>query len=321
MEDKDRIPYGLLARYLTGETSAEEERAVGEWLEEDPSHAQVLAEASVAWGGAPAEALPSEEGVQAAWAQVQPKGSRHRWWPWLSGVAASLLLVLWWAWAWEAEPARLVFVNEDVQDLALVLPDGSQVLLRPEARVEYVEEGFGAHRQLWIEGNVMVERVAPGDLPMRIAMEGLLVESYEGQFYVEWEADGAENLITVAQGWVQLLPEEGAWSMVCRAGQQATVVPERQFVAVEETRNANYLTWYTGEMYLAGVTVPELLHQLAQELNLPLDSVDASLEDSVFTELVKDYDPNVLLFELLKRYNMEMVREPESVAILREKSI
>ena len=159
---KERIGWRALARYFSGESSAEEAAAIRAWAQRDDRHAEILESSRRAWELSQPEPLNWD--ADAAWqtvaAQLEPAASpaasetraprfRPKYpWAWAAALAALLALPL--AWVLLAQrDAGETFVTAANEQRTVRLEDGSVVRLAGNTRLRVAPDG---RRETWLEG-------------------------------------------------------------------------------------------------------------------------------------------------------------------------
>src|SRR5712671_5344458 len=127
MHIEDERLYPLLERFLAGETSARDADIVREWLAEDATHAQILADLRLIKHVT--NETPPPSSVDAAWTQaVKTLGLRRK------------RRVL------RRGPQWKEYATAAAQRMVIRLQDGTQVTIAPKSRVRYTADFGRAHR-------------------------------------------------------------------------------------------------------------------------------------------------------------------------------
>ena len=219
----------LVDRYLSGECTPDETKAIDAWIAADSSHATLLASMRVVWAEA-ATALPQID-EQAAWLALESRRAearrsarptaalpslrrqqaRHTPWLW-GGLAAGLLVAAvgagWWK---HAEEQRLAvsapprtYITARGQRAEVTLIDGTRVWLSTDSEL-LVPQSYGATTRtvtLNGEGYFVVQHDA--HRPFRVVAGGSISEDLGTEFDVRAYPGDSAAVVIVESGRVAL---------------------------------------------------------------------------------------------------------------------
>ena len=320
------IPFGLLAKYLEGETTEAEEAQVADWLEADPRHAGWLAELTALWFGG--ESLPQRtpEQLEAAWTAVASqtiaaaRNGYFHWWMIAASLVGLISVAVWLLRDASSEAEWLTFTNDTEEVLTIALPDGSQVALRPNSEVIYPDAAeYFRERKIRVSGEAYVEVEQYESGPLLIAYGEAEAALPEGKVLVQGRVEAMEHRFFVAEGKATVGFQ--GWRMNAVAGEEIATVPGTDLMSVSEVSYLNYLTWYTGDLWVAREALADVLRRLADELEMPLGTIADPLKDSVVSGFYADYDPAELLMALLAQYQAELAPAEEKMNVVLTKSL
>ncbi len=203
--------YLLLDRYLAGEASPAEARAVQEWLAEDPEHAALLEDLRLI-KRVTSERVP-ESSVDAAWVKaaqalrIAPgqKQRVSRRIPLAVLAAAAVVIALIGGRAvLRRTPQLREFSTAAAQRAVVRLRDGTQVTLAPKSRLRYAPDYGKAHRDVYLDGEAYFQVVHDERLPFRVHTASSLTEDLGTAFVITAYADQITTEVVVAEGRVAL---------------------------------------------------------------------------------------------------------------------
>src|SRR5690606_12320940 len=155
----NHIDENLIAKYLDGSTSAQENNDIELWLEESEENKQLFEEIKSLW--LKSQNIYINETVRfdkvAAWNKVKPSENlqpqRSLWNFWMPRVAATLIVILLGFVAYlylqeNPKPQQFVATEENKE---LTLPDGSVVSLQAGSGIKYFDD-FAEYRNLELSG-------------------------------------------------------------------------------------------------------------------------------------------------------------------------
>jgi transmembrane sensor len=255
----------ILVKHFEGMISPAEEAVLEEWKSLNRKEYEVLKKA---WTGTTLEEAPIRFDTGRAWEQVSDKalgtsqvialpGRRKL----LYRIAASFLLLISVIALWRVlspsgtGASELVFLNPDQAVKELVLPDGSLISLKQNARLVYYE-GTAEQRRMELSGEAFFEVTRDTARPFMIETPQATVTVLGTSFNVE-SSDSAST-VSVRTGQVRLSAPVG--TLLLNAGQMA-VSTELRLSEIKEN-DLNYLSWKTGEFVFENASLPDMIRQL-----------------------------------------------------------
>lgn len=285
-----------VARYLAGESPAEEQAAVRQWLASHPADAQMIAVLDDTLGRVSlAPGAESGIDVEAALAKVKAAGRAdgrpatrvipfaRRPIPWVPIAAAAGVVLA--VGLWVAKPsttpapvattivARTLTTPVGGRD-SLVLPDGSQVMLGPGS-ILTMAEGYGqAERRVTLRGEALFTVVHDAAKPFVVVANGAEIRDVGTAFVVHSDAGGVR--VAVTAGVVELSAPRQATTTL-KAGDAAAVSPTGAVVAQRGVGARDDLAWTTGRLVFRDTPLSEVSEDLARWYGVHLDIQDAAL--------------------------------------------
>ena len=288
----------VLARYLAGESPAQEAGAVRAWLAESPGREAVLR----ALDGTLhryAAAPPADLDVEAALARVharmdapetpvipfrrpEPRPARVRRSPALR-VAAALLVMIGGYFAWQllrgaraplAEQAYTTGVGE--RD-SLRLPDGTTVLLGPGSRLTLAPDyGIGA-REVELRGEALFDVPHDATRPFAVTGGGARVRDIGTTFSVQADS-GAEVRVVVTAGAVALRPARAPaeQELVLRQGERG-VLADGRATAERAAATPEDLAWTQGRLVFRDAPLAQVAADLRRWYGVELRADDPAV--------------------------------------------
>ena len=297
----------LVDRYLSGECTPDEAKAIESWVAADPSHGRLLASMRVVWAEA-ATPLP-EVDEQAAWMALQSRRadarraerpsipvpslrmSRRRPVPWhWPAIAAGLLLAAgaagWWK---HTEDLRLAaaappreYVTARGQRAEVTLIDGTRVWLSTDSRLLVPQNYGAATRDVTLdgEGYFVVEHDA--NRPFRVHAGPSVSEDLGTAFDVRAYPGDSVAVVIVESGRVALRPADAPAVPTAvtelRRGQMGRLDRSGDVRVVGDVDFASALAWRSGHL-----TFEERpLRDVARELERWYD-IDIALDDTALS--------------------------------------
>ncbi len=301
----DSINWDAVARYLAGESPAEEATAVRVWLENHPRDAKLVARLDGALNrltpGPDAERGIDVEAALASVKQRRDPGLRvirgtgsprfvaqRPWTRWVVVAAAAGFVVAFIASqrrdraavAVEDAPrstiaARTLTTGVGGRD-SLVLPDGSQVVLGPGSELT-IAEGFGqTARRVSLRGDAMFTVVHDARTPFVVAANGTDIRDIGTAFAVHSDAGGVRVVVTEGVVEVEHATTPGAPTTLT-AGDIATVSTGGAISARRGAGTADDLAWTRGQLVFRDTPLVEVGEDLRRWYGVHLDIRDAAV--------------------------------------------
>ncbi len=293
----------LLDRYVAGECTPDEVRAVHRWLERDPRRHRYVEARQRVWEAA--RQLPVGCDVDAAWARVSaalrvdggraapmvlrplplarpratatvPAGRRA-----VLGVAAALVISLaaaaiWWPRGGPhrspatGPPAMREIATAKGQLAELRLADGTRVVLGVASRIG-IPADFGAvRREISLDGEAYFEVTHDSTRPFLVRTARTVTEDLGTRFAVRsYRGDSTEQVV-VAEGRVAV--HDGVVGVtVLRRGDLARITATRAPEMLHSVDVGRYMGWMAGRLSFdapLGAVVPELERWYDVEIRL-----------------------------------------------------
>jgi transmembrane sensor len=303
----------LLMRYLSGETSLDEQARVEAWLAEDPERWTQLAGLREEL----ADAALSESAVDRAkaevWARLRQEvgeagnlgdsvpmrrsRARSREFapaslrPWVTRgqlVAALVLAVVggtvlgMFLLRWRPRPpteAVQVATTAPGQRATFRLPDGSRVMLGVASTLHYPPGFSGGPREVSLEGEAYFEVVHDARRPFAVRAGDLVATDLGTEFTVRAYPEDAGARVVVREGRVAIrATPAGSPDQVVAPGQLGRLGRDRR-PRVESADTAIWFAWTEGRLVLDSVPLREALPQLSRWFDLHFRLADSALGD------------------------------------------
>lgn len=291
-----------VARYLAGESPAEEQAAVREWLARHPEDARLVtalddaldrvtsgpdAERGIDVEAALAGVKARRDGLQvvrggAPRLPVARPPRRARWIP-VAAIAAGVIAA-----AVLFSRGRFESATTDTTTIAsrtlttpvggrdsLVLPDGSQVTLGPGSRLTIAENYGRAERRISLRGEAFFTVVHDAAKPFVVDANGTDIRDVGTAFVVH--SDGGGVRVAVTEGVVEVKVRSAAPVATLKAGDVATVSSTGTISARQGAASADDLAWTRGKLVFRDTPLSDVSDDLFRWYGVRLDIRDPAL--------------------------------------------
>jgi transmembrane sensor len=287
------MDWEVLARFMAGESPADEADEVRAWLAENPARHDVLRvlDRTLAPVAAPPAGLDVEAALRRVHARMDapespvipfraPAAPRRMPAPWLRAAAAVFLLFgVWFAWqAVRGGGSTLMAYSTGIGERdSLRLPDGTTVILGPASRLT-LNGGYGEKtRDVELRGEALFDVTHDEARPFTVHAGGGWVRDIGTTFSVE--SDSAAGLrVVVTAGAVALRTTEqpGDGELVLRQGDRGTLAAGRM-TAERAAATDDDLAWTRGRLVFRDAPLEKVAADLRRWHGIELRAGDAEI--------------------------------------------
>ncbi|WP_299457526.1 FecR family protein [uncultured Microscilla sp.] len=285
MEDRDE----LLARYFSGEATADEQEKAAAWLKKHPQEGQILKEA---WEVSTVPTFAPD--VNLAWSQVQnkitlaqDKKTKLRSFPVRWAVAAMLVLTLgvtWWILTDKNTGSWLTKEVQNKQTTPLLLSDGTKVWLNQQTKLRYPSSFDATQREVFLEGEAFFEVKSNAQKPFVVHAAKTTTQVLGTSFNVKSLANEASIAVTVTSGKVAFFanayPDK---RLVLNKNQQGIFDNTTQALTKSTRYDGNLLAWKTGILRFERASLAEVATVLSKYYNKTIKIENKTLRNCVLT--------------------------------------
>jgi transmembrane sensor len=277
------MDWEVLARFMAGESPADEADAVRAWLAENPARHDVLHALDTAL--APVAAPPAGLDVEAALRSVHakmdapetpvipfrapvrqaPAPRRSIPAPWLRAAAAVVLLLgMWFGWqALRGRGTTMVVHSTGVGERdSLRLPDGTMVILGPASRLVLMD-GYGEQaRQVELRGEALFDVPHDDARPFTVHAGDGWVRDIGTTFSVTADsAAGVRVVVTAGAVALRATEQPGTEELVLRQGDRGTLAAGRM-TAERAAATPDDIAWTRGRLVFRDTPVEQVSAEL-----------------------------------------------------------
>ena len=316
----------LLLQSESGPLSPDDAAALAEWLK-DPAHARLAREYKAIWEKSevyqPEVPVDTTADFQRVWAKIEAqeavKGRRISMRTWLR-VAAALLVLLAAVGlfrSWDTGAGTLQTAMADASGAkALVLPDGTQVWLRANARLEYPEVFDAKTRIVHLKGEAIFDVAHADSHPFRVTLaNGGSVEVLGTRFAIRQEAQG--ETVVVQRGKVRFQPVSGDKGVVLTAGERAQFDHATRRIQLSQALTYNELAWQTGGLEFINTPLRQVVADLQAFYHVKIELTNNKLNDCTLTAPLSNQPIDQLLETLSLTYQIKVEHPKPDTYVLK----
>lgn len=292
-----------IARYLSGESTAEEARVIRAWLDANPADRELVERLDHVTSAAPADV-----DVEAALARVHrrmnetpqrptltlergraaalPRRSRTIW---IGGLiaAAAVAGVLFTTMRRPTASTATTTVNRYTTGVgkrdSITLGDGSRVILGPQTTLE-VPSNFGdASRTVALQGDAWFDVKHDASKPFQVRSNGVLIEDVGTTFAVESDGERGTT-VAVVTGSVRLRRDAGANDgVLLSAGDRGSIDSTGQTSVERNAVREEDTAWLSGRLAFRDAPLSRVAAELERWYGVKILVADSALREQHVT--------------------------------------
>jgi len=326
------ITYEACVRYVRGEATLAEARAVRAWLADPANEAQAQAWMSRSVGE-PAPAAPAPSAVY-YYDYAQMRANLHarmgversppkvrRWPQWaaaaaLAGAVVGAALI----WPRPAAPqlATAQYATAYGQTRIVQLPDGSSVTLNAHSSVRYAAPAHApAPREVWLDGEAFFSvKHLPDNQPFVVhTTAGFRVEVLGTRFAVYRRH--AQGRVVLLSGKVRVaFADSTRPAVVLKPGELLQTTDQRPIELVHKTVQATaYTSWTANELRFEGTPLVELATRLQDTYGVQVVVASPELRQRKFTGTFPMGNLTVLCEDLAETFHLHIERHQNRLTL------
>jgi ferric-dicitrate binding protein FerR (iron transport regulator) len=300
------IPYSLIAKHLSGETTAEEDQTLWNWLDEHEDHHTIFKEAiamlSVKDESDDESKIRTLDNTDHA--NIRLHSSFSFFWK----IAASLLIIailVIGVLKWRIDEDSTVLLSTIQGETGRwILPDSSVVWLNSDSKVRYESEDFLKDRKLYVEGEIFLEVTSQPDQPFTVIYDSILMTAFEGAYNIRNYSFLTEKRVTVMNGFANFIDLRPSGNSI-QGSTDENIISRNDYGLVSREHNSDLNTdaWRTHRFVFDEVTTQVALDMLAKDQGFCVDISDPSLEYERINGYYENLHPSEMMLKILELIN------------------
>lgn len=328
MSANESISDALLARYVAGTTTPDEQAQVKAWLAQSADHAQELARFERVWAASTQVRPPAMEvDMEAAWSKVNKrisakneqfepkvlplrKPSFAAW-----RVAASVLVVLglsWLGYRWmmPIEKAEIAVVKTQKNTLEQTLPDGTKVFLNENSSLTAAADFNEETRTVTLKGEAYFDVKRDETRPFIINANGTEVRVLGTSFNVK--AYDNHVRVAVTSGKVQFSTPK---QKVVLVKDEAAATSEADTIIKLPALNFNEMAYRTRVFVFEKTNLSDVVASLREGYHADIRLSSRRLENCLLTARFEKESLDTTLSVIAETLNLRVVRRGNSILL------
>jgi len=327
VEDTHSDFNNLVARFLSGELSPEEDLQLREILRREPEKSGLLDEYRKIWDSVGSAANRDSYDLDAEWDMISKKlpetvtrlkTPARRVLFYTYRVAAALVVGLIFVFAWIyatriAGTEQLVAENEPLE---VVLDDGTRVTVNRNSKIRYQKKFSVSERKIYLAGEAWFEVARDTSRPFIIDAGTALVEVLGTRFNVNAYKGNPIVEITVESGVVALSAKQDLQEqIVLRAGNGGTFNKESKQLDLIQHSNPNNISWKTRELYFDHSSLQEVAEVINTVYNTNLVIMNRELSECPITVSFRDQSLESVLNVLEMTLDLDITHTGDQISL------
>ncbi|NBP68185.1 MAG: hypothetical protein EBR30_10550 [Cytophagia bacterium] len=300
------IPYSLIAKHLSGETTADEDQTLWDWLDAHEDHHAIFKEAIAMLS------VKDESDEQSNirkfdntdYINTRKHSSFSLFWK----IAASLLIItilVIGILKWRIDEDSTVLLSTIQGETGKwILPDSSVVWLNGDSKVRYESEGFLKDRKLYVEGEIFLEVTSQPDQPFTVIYDSILMTAFEGAYNIRNYSFLTEKRVTIMNGFANFIDLRPSGNSI-QASTDENIISRNDYGLVSREHNSDLNTdaWRTHRFVFDEVTTQVALDMLAKDQGFRLEISDPALEFERISGYYENLHPSEMMLKILELIN------------------
>jgi transmembrane sensor len=286
----------IIEKQLKGQATGEESATLQQWLAENPSHNTIYRQLEKVWQESGAILAEKTYDTQSAWDKVDlrlEQGNKKapvlRMRSRLTRLAAAasiagILIIAGWLLLRKTTPELLVAKAEQT-NTPVILPDGSQIVLRKGAILSYPKAFSKAEREVSLTGEAFFDVQHDAARPFRIETVRATLEVV-----------GTSFTINTSEQQDELIVSTGKVLFANKAGDKHIITPQQvgkldaKGFEIKPLTDPNFLSWKTDQLKFDNTPIDQVARTLSNHYNINVIADSSLLKQSVVPTITASFN-------------------------------
>lgn len=319
-----KTPLDLIARKLSGEATAEEERILDKWMREDESNREIFRQYSMLWDRTGKTEQLQQTNIDKEWRKFSDsvskgkKAGRQVRMGYITRLAAAVLagLILSFSGLLIYRTAAWNKVKAVAEVKELSLPDGSSVTLNAGSELKYQKRFGNTTRELQLEGEAFFDVEHNPDKPFSVMAQGVRVQVLGTSFNIEAAAGNNFVEVIVAEGRVGIFGEAGdELRAELLKGEKAVINPATGSLSVKTNEDPNFNSYKTRHIVFINSGLQQVISTLEKTYNTHIGIENPEVRDKRITVTFNNKDLSYVLRTIEATLDLELEIKDDEVII------
>lgn len=321
---ENRIPIDLIARKLSGEATAEEEKILDNWIRDDQSNRELFNQYSRLWERTGKAEQLQQTDIDKEWRRFSDAVSKGKKVRTLSrmnnitrlaaAVVAGLILAFSGLLIYRTAAYKTVKTVAEVREVSL--PDGSSVTLNSGSELRYPVSFGKSSRDLELQGEAFFDVEENPEKPFSVEAGGIRVKVLGTSFNVE--AAAGQNIVTVivANGKVGIFDESGnEMKGELLKGEKALINTATGSLSLNTNTDPNFNSYKTKHIVFKNSGLEQVISTLEKTYNTNIRVENPGVTENRITVTFNNKDLDYILRTIEATLDLEIEIKDDEVII------
>ncbi len=317
----------LIAKYIKGEITREEQEQVELWLKADSANAVLLEEVKTTWQNSAQLNQDIKIDKAKAWDSIQKKIKEEQkiipitrkapaYNGWILRAAAILIVGLFATWFFLkfGNETEMILVQTANEEKIITLPDSSTIVLNENSTLTYPKEFAANERKVIIEGEAFFEITKNPIRPFIIENNSFNVKVLGTSFNVSAYENDTTAVVTVVTGTVSFI-DKNDYSELLTVGDVGILNKRKQRIEKATNADLNFMAWKTKKLEFTNTSFAEVCKSLKKYFAVDINVKDKGILNCTFTGFFENPKLEDVLKVLEKTLNIKAVINQKNVEI------
>jgi ferric-dicitrate binding protein FerR (iron transport regulator) len=318
----DKIPYEIIAKYLSGECSAKEKERLEEWKKQQPQNKKVFDELSGGWNktSPPDYQVNVEEALEKVSAKLGAQQTKKLPVRKLSISVAAIFILAFGLFALiETRSPKsngiVISTLADATPTEYTLPDGSVVTMNKSSILCYPKKFRNNERRIAFYGEGYFDIVSDKSKPFIIESGKTETRVVGTEFNLKTKPDSTVRVI-VTEGLVALrLTESLQEELLLEIGQAGEYSSKENRLIKEENQDKNFLSWKSGRLSFVDMELSKAIHDISRHYNVEIKLGSTEMDSLKFTATFEQLSLEETMENLALIIDAKIVRNESGYSI------
>lgn len=316
----------LIAKYIKGEATQEEQGQVELWLKADSANAVLLEEIKATWQNTGKLNQHIKIDKAKAWASIQQKIKEEQkvipitrkvpaYNSWILRAAAILIVGLFATWFF-LKPGKpeLIVLKTANEEKTITLPDSSVIILNENSSLTYPKQFAVNERKVSLEGEAFFEITKNPLRPFTIENKSFDVKVVGTSFNIAAYEKDTTAVVTVVTGTVSFV-DKNQYSELLTVGDVGVLNKRKQRITKSTNPDLNFMAWKTKKLEFTNTNFNDVCASLKKYFAVNIDVKDKAILNCTFTGFFENPKLDDVLKILEKTLNIKAVVNQKNVEI------
>ncbi len=259
----------LIARYLNGEFSGQDEAEIIRWISEKPENKKIFLEVKDTWDASLKKDVSETEQLLQFYKRQVSRKRKSSYPAWISGIAVAAILIVGVIIGsllqnnYPGGQSRLESFSVPMGSRSqLTLSDGTVVSLNSASRLEPGDNFSSRNREVMLIGEAYFEVKADKHHPFTVKTEKFTITVTGTKFNVSSYSDDQKISATLAEGRIKLTTRGDNKTITLNPGEKIAFNQNTMQAVLEKADIESEMAWINGEFIFKEIPFPDLIRRL-----------------------------------------------------------